>query len=83
MATEKNEMVEQSAPEKVELYIPRANYGEDPNCVIGINGKLYLLPRGKTSMVPPEVKAEYDRSLKAQNKMDKTIDRLLEAASST
>lgn len=83
MATEKNEMVEQSAPEKVELYIPRANYGEDPNFVIGINGKLYLLPRGKTSMVPPEVKAEYDRSLKAQNKMDKTIDRLLEAASST
>lgn len=67
-------------PEKVELFIPRGNANDDPNFFIGINGKSYLLPRGKTSMVPPEVKAEYERSVKADEKLNDTMDRLIKEA---
>lgn len=67
-------------PEKVELYIPRGNANDDPNFFIGINGKSYLLPRGKTSMVPPEVKAEYERSEKADERLNDTVDRLIKEA---
>lgn len=67
-------------PEKVEVYIERAGANEDPNHLIGVNGKTYILPRGKTSLVPPEVAAEYERSKKAQRRLDETSDRLIELA---
>ena len=65
---------------KVELFVPKGAANDEPNLVIGINGVNYVLPRGKKSMVPPFVKAEYDRSVKAQEKYDSTVDELLEAA---
>lgn len=61
---------------RVELFIPRGSANDEPNLVIGINGKNYVLPRGKKSFVPPEVAAEYERSVKAQEKLDETIDKL-------
>lgn len=61
---------------RVELFIPRGSANDEPNLVIGINGKNYVLPRGKKSLVPPEVAAEYERSVKAQEKLDETIDKL-------
>ena len=67
-------------PERVELSIPRGTANDEPNILIGFNGVNYLLPRGKTSLVPPEVKAEYERSLRAQERMDERIDEMLEAA---
>lgn len=70
-------MAEQKNAERVALYIPRGAANEEPNFIIGINGKKYILPRGKTSMVPPEVKAEYDRSLEAQEALDAKIDAML------
>ena len=79
MATEKNNTTEMKE-ERVPLTIPRGAANDEPNHIIGVNGVMYLLPKGKTSMVPPCVKAEYDRSVAAQNKMDEHRDELLEAA---
>ena len=66
--------------ERVPLTIPRGAANDEPNAFISVNGVGYLLPKGKTSMVPPYVKAEWDRSVAAQNKMDEHRDELLEAA---
>jgi hypothetical protein len=67
-------------PERVELFVPRGSSNDDPNLLIGLNGVNYLLPRGKTSLVPPAIKAEYERSVRAQEKMDRRIDEMLESA---
>lgn len=62
---------------RVELFIPKGSANDDPNLVIGFNGKNYLLPRGKTSLVPKCVAEEYYRSQRAQDRYDETMDRLL------
>ena len=59
---------------RVEVYIPRAGAHEDPNFFVSVIGKNYLLPQGPTSAVPPEVKEEIERSIRAQNLMDENID---------
>lgn len=79
MATEKNNTTEMKE-ERVPLTIPRGAANDEQNAFISVNGVGYLLPKGKTSMVPPCVKAEWDRSVAAQNKMDEHRDELLEAA---
>ena len=82
--TKKNEGTTAKAETKkdtrVELFVPKGAANDDPNLFIGINGVNYLLPRGKISLVPPEVKAEYDRSVKAAEKQDANIDQMLEAS---
>jgi hypothetical protein len=40
----------------VDLYIPKGYVNDDPNEFISINGKNYVLPKGKTSKVPLFVK---------------------------
>lgn len=65
---------------RVELFIPKGLANDEPNLVIGVNGVNYVLPKGKKSMVPPFVKAEYDRSIAAQNRMDERVDALLKEA---
>ena len=65
---------------RVEVFIPRGNANDDPNMLVSINGVNYLLPRGKTSKVPPCVAYEIERARKAQEALDSTIDGLLEAA---
>jgi hypothetical protein len=66
----------EKAQERVELYVPRGAQNDDPNLFISINGVNYLLPKGQKSMVPPCVKAEYERSLRAQAKRDDNADRM-------
>ena len=78
MATETK--TESKKDNRVELFIPKGSANDEPNLVIGINGKNYVLPRGKKSLVPPEVAAEYERSVKAQEKLDETIDKLKDAS---
>ena len=73
MATTKNDG-------RVEVYIPRGAANDEPNLIVGVNGVMYVLPRGKKSMVPPCVKAEIDRSFAAQNIMDEHVDELLQKA---
>lgn len=66
--------------DRVKVYIPRGNANEDQNYLVGVNGVIYVLPRGKESLVPPHVKEEIERSWRAQEKMDARADDLREAA---
>lgn len=66
--------------ERVELFVPRGSNGEDPNEIIGLNGVLYVLPKGKTSMVPAAVAAEYHRAQRAKAVFDEGVSQRLEAA---
>lgn len=40
--------------EMVSVHVPKIT-GEEPMLLVGLNGKLYNIPRGKTSMVPKPV----------------------------
>ena len=61
MATKNNE--------RVKVTIPRARKGDDPNYFVGINGVNYILPKGQTSEVPPEVAYEIERAQDAEGYM--------------
>lgn len=61
-----------------DIFIPRGANNEDPNYFVGINGKNYLLPRGKTSNVPSYVADEIRRSFKAQERSMEKSDELLD-----
>lgn len=65
---------------RVEVFVPRGAANDDPNYFVGVNGKSYLLPRGKTSKVPPEVAAEIERSNKAQETLDSRKDEMVSKA---
>ena len=64
---------------RVEVTIPRGAANDDPNLFVCVNGKAYLLPKGKKSLVPPEVKAEIDRSINAQEDLDNRKDEMTQA----
>ena len=61
----------------VDLYVDKGFGNDDPNEFISINGVNYVLPKGKTSKVPPHVKEEYERSRKAKAALDDKIELLL------
>lgn len=79
MASNENK-ASKTAEERVEVYIERGSANDDPNFYVSINGVNYLLPRGKKSMVPAHVAEEIARSKRARDKMDETIDKMLEAS---
>ena len=62
----------------VDLFIPKGYANDEPNLFISVNGKNFLLPKGKTSKVPPYVKEEYDRAMRAQEALDANSEALLE-----
>jgi len=64
----------------VDLTIPRGYVNDEPNQIISVNGKNYVLPKGKTSKVPPAVKYEYERAQRAMERQDETVEKLLEEA---
>lgn len=64
----------------VDLYVPKGYANDEPNLFISINGKNFLLPKGKTSKVPLYVKEEYDRSMRAQEALDRKSAEMLEKA---
>jgi hypothetical protein len=80
MATNKENTVEKVKDERVELFIPRGQANEDPNFFVSINGVNYILPRGKTSLVPPEVKAEVERARRAEEELLRKMDLMQEAS---
>lgn len=65
---------EEIADDRVEIFVPRGYANDEPNLLVSVNGENYLLPKGKTSKVPPHVAYEYRRSLKAQQMQDDHID---------
>lgn len=69
-----------AAPDRVEVYIPRGNAKDDPNLLVSVNGKNYLLPKGKNSLVPPEVKYEIERSRRAEEKLNENKSAMIEEA---
>ena len=73
------EKTAKAADNRVDIFIPRGYANDEPNLLVSVNGKNYLLPKGKTSTVPPEVAYEIERSRRAAEKLDKTIDNLLAA----
>lgn len=66
--------------EYVDLYIPKGYANDEPNLFISVNGKNFLLPKGKTSKVPTYIKEEYERSQRAQEALDAKSEALLEKA---
>lgn len=80
-----NENKASKAPEavkenRVEIFVPKGYANEDPNMFISVNGVNYLLPRGKKSMVPDFVAAEFHRSASAQNRQEENMEQMLEAS---
>ena len=70
-----------AAEEKVEIFIPKGYANDEPNLFVGVNGKSFLLPKGKTSLVPKYIADEIERSRKAEETMDQHIAEMVEAAS--
>ena len=65
---------------RVEVFVPKGYANDDPNLFVSVNGVNYLLPKGKKSLVPAHVAAEIERSKKAQEKLDETVEQMLEAS---
>ena len=64
----------------VDSTLPRGYSADEPNQLISVNGKNWILPKGKTSKVPAYVKYEYDRSLRAKEAMDVRAAEMAEKA---
>lgn len=79
MATTKTEKIE-NKEEKRRIYIDRDSSDTDPNLYVCINGRSFVMPRGKYVEVPAYVADEIERSKRAQHRYDETIDRLSQMA---
>ena len=64
--------------DRVAVTPPRGEARGESVLFIGVNGVNYVLPRGKTSMVPPKVAKEYNRSERAKDRFANTSSKLLE-----
>lgn len=69
---------QEAQPERVPITIPRGDKRDDSNLFVSVNGVNYLLPKGQTSMVPPEVAQEIKRAWEAERLMDEHSRELLE-----
>lgn len=69
------------AEERIELFVDKGYANDEPNQIISVNGVMYVLPKGKTSMVPKFVADEYHRSQRAKQRLDETVDKMLAEAS--
>ena len=78
MATNENKTTK--AEDRVEIFVPRVSGNTDPNLIIVLNGKNYVLPKGQKSIVPKDVAEEYERSKRAQYKVDNAIFDMVEQA---
>lgn len=75
---EETKVEETKVEDREDIFIPKGITGEDPNLFVSINGKNFLLPKGKKSNVPSYVAKEIRRSWEAQALGDKTNNQLLE-----
>lgn len=48
--------------------VPRGNEKGDTHQYVAVNGKTYLLTKGKTNQVPKFIKDEYERGEKAKDR---------------
>ena len=93
MATEKkmteaaDEKMTKAADEKMPdpyelegIFIPRAGAKEDPNLFVSVNGKNFLIPKGKKSKVPRYIADEIRRSERARDDFEAFVDQATAAA---
>ena len=66
------------ANDRVEIYVPRISGNTDPNELIVVNGRNYVLPRGQYSLVPKAVANEWERIKKAQRRVDNAMFEMVE-----
>ena len=71
---------EAATDNRVEIFVPKGYANDEHNLFISVNGVNYLLPKGKKSMVPDFVAEEFYRSQRAQERLDETVDKMLEAS---
>lgn len=69
------EMADPNRP--VDIFIDRGYVNDEPNLLVSVNGKNFLLPKGETSTVPAYVADEINRSRRAQKRMDQHVAELL------
>lgn len=74
MAVAKKAKANENIAGRVELRIPRSSADEDPNVFISVNGKNWLIPKGKAVYVPPEVAEEYRRSIEAKERFIRVVE---------
>ena len=70
------------AEDKVEVYIPRGYANDEPNLTVYVNGRSFILPKGKKSMGPKHIAYEIERSRRAEEAMYERSAALSEAAKS-
>ena len=84
MATAKTEKADMSfatsAEERETVLVPRDGPNSDPNLTVGINGKMYVIPKGVPTKVPVMVADEVNRSIGAKNKFYDEFERREENA---
>lgn len=82
MAEKKEAAAALDPNERVDIYIERpVSSNDDPNLFVSVNGKNFLLPKGRTSNVPRYIYDEIMRSRKAKAHLDDTRRELQEKAS--
>lgn len=64
--------------ETVSLLIPRLPGDGDANVFVGINGKNYIIPKGKIVQVPKAVAEEYHRAMHAHGYSVDHIDKMID-----
>ena len=67
-------------PKMVDLFVPRGSSVDEPNVLISVNGKNWVLPKGQTSTVPDFVKYEYERAQRAKEALDVRAAEMAEKA---
>lgn len=53
--------------EKTTVHVQRGQVSDEEHIIVGINGKTFLLPKGKDVTVPYEVKLEMHRAQRAED----------------
>jgi hypothetical protein len=79
-ANKASKATEKAKENREEIFVPKGYANDEPNLFISVNGVNYLLPKGKKSMVPDFVAAEFRRSQKAQERLDQNMEQMLEAS---
>lgn len=69
--------VKSNPTDRISVTVPRGHAGEEPYLFVSVGGINYLLPRGETSTVPPEVAYEIARADRARSRADRRIKALL------
>jgi hypothetical protein len=77
---ETNSTAKTTKKDKEEIFIPRGTANGDPNLFVSVNGVNYVLPRGATSTVPTYVAEEIRRSWRAEERLVKRSEELIEKA---